>query len=338
MKLYPLLMAPYFRSGSETPWGGSMLRDAFLKDAPEQTGESLEISALPGRESSVRNGAHAGVALNRMIERWGEALTGAPGEFPLLLKLIDARDTLSVQVHPGDDYARANEGGKLGKTEAWVILNCEPGAKIAYGLNAGGRSAAEVFADGGGEEALRWIEVRPGDVYYIPSGLVHALGAGIQVYEIQQSSDLTYRTWDWNRLNADGQPRPLHLKQAAEVADPALRPDKLRGVTSLCRGGSRTYYISNRYFELCRLNISGSMPVSDGRMLFLTPLGPCRLRWGEDELELMPFDSVLVPAALEDVRIESEDCKVLMSSLPRQEALRSELGYRAEGVAGLTET
>ena len=136
MNEYPLLMSPFFRHGAETPWGGSMLRDAFMKDAPDdQTGESLEVSALPGRESVVRNGVHAGKTLARMAEIWGENLTGKTnGAFPLLLKLLDAREALSVQVHPTDDYALKHEG-KLGKTEAWVILGAEPGAKIAYGLD-----------------------------------------------------------------------------------------------------------------------------------------------------------------------------------------------------------
>ena len=338
MTLYPLLMAPYFRSGDETPWGGDMLRDAFMKDAPEQTGESLEISALPGRESMVRNGAHAGKGLSRLVDLWGEQLTGTQENgFPLLLKLIDARETLSVQVHPSDAYARDHEGGKLGKTEAWVVLNCEAGAKLAYGLNPGGRTLAEIV-DGGKEAiegALNWVEVRPGDVYYIPNGMVHAIGAGIQIYEIQQSSDVTYRFWDWGRVGKDGKPRALHIAQALDVTDLQKRPPKLYGTTSLCRGGSRTYYISNTYFELCRLNVSGTMPLSDGRMLFLTPLGPCRLRWGEEWLDLAPFDSVLVPAALEGVEIQSEDCKVLMSSISNRAKLRQELGYRAENVAGL---
>ena len=150
MTLYPLLMAPHFRSGEETPWGGSMLRDAFMKEAPDQTGESLEISALPERESMVRNGAHAGKSLSRMIELWGEQLTGLPAgsDFPLLLKLIDAKDTLSVQVHPDDAYANANEGGKLGKTEAWIVLNCDEGARLAYGVDTHGKPLQEVV-DGG---------------------------------------------------------------------------------------------------------------------------------------------------------------------------------------------
>ena len=194
--------------------------------------------------------------------------------------------------------------------------------------------------DGGAAEieaALNWVDVRPGDVYYIPSGMVHAIGAGMQIYEIQQSSDVTYRFWDWGRVGKNGQPRALHTRQAVAVTRPELHLSKIFGTTSLCKGGSRTYYISNRYFELCRLNVSGKMPVCDGRMLFLTPLGPCTLRWSDEELELAPFDSVLVPAAMEGLTIVSDDCKVLMSSLSDREALRKELGYRAENVAGLTE-
>jgi mannose-6-phosphate isomerase len=332
-------MAPFFRSGEETPWGGDMLRDAFMKDAPEQTGESLEVSALPGRESMVRNGAHAGKSLARMVELWGEELTGKiEGEFPLLLKLIDAKDNLSVQVHPGDEYAGANEGGKLGKTEAWIILNCEEGAKMAYGVNAEGKTLSEIFEQGGEaiEAAINWVNVRPGDVYYIPNGMVHAIGAGIQIYEIQQSSDVTYRFWDWGRVGKDGQPRELHTERAVEVSDAERKLSKIEGTTVLCKGGSRTYYISEEHFELCRLNVSGKMPLESGRMLFLTPMSPCTLRWGDESLELAPFDSVVVPAALEGAVLEG-NTKVLMSSLPNQEALRAELGYRASNVAGLVD-
>ena len=335
MNIYPLLMAPYFRHGEETPWGGSMLRDVFGKDAPEdRTGESLEVSALPGRESMVRNGLHAGKTFTRMIELWGTALTGAyEGEFPLLLKLLDAREMLSVQVHPDDAYGMAHDG-KLGKSEAWVVLNAEPGARIAYGLDTGGEDLRKLVEEGRLESALHWETVRPGDVWYIPSGTVHALGGGIQVYEIQQSSDATYRFWDWGRVGKDGKPRELHTEKALDVSVADRHLSKFEGVTMLCRGGSRTCYISDRHFELSRLNLSGIMPLESGRMLFLTPTAPCTLRWEDDALELEAFDSVVVPAALEGVRLEGSS-KVLMSSLPDREKLRAELGYRAENVAGL---
>lgn len=338
MELYPLLMAPHFRHGEETPWGGSMLRDAFLKDAPDdRTGESLEVSALPGRESVVRNGAQAGKTFPAMIELWGEALTGKyEGEFPLLLKLLDARDMLSVQVHPGDAYAAAQENGKLGKTEAWVILSCEEGARIAYGLDTRGEPLADIVGRGEVESALNWETVRPGDVYYIPSGMVHALGGGIQCYEIQQSSDVTYRFWDWGRVGKDGKPRELHTQKALDVSVPDRRLGRIEGTTVLAKGGSRTYYISNRYFELCRLNVSGKMPLDDERMLFLTPLGECTLSWEGGSLDLGLLDTVVIPAELKHVVVEG-NTKVLMSSLPDQEKLRGELSYRAENVAGLTD-
>ena len=269
MTLYPILTAPCFRAA---PWGGSMLRDAFLKDAPEQTGESFEVSAQPDCECSVRNGAHAGVTLSHMIDLWSEALTGAPEARALQVKLLDAGK--EIEFGPGGDAA-------------WVVLNCEPGAKLLAGAG--------------------WVDARPGDVYHIPAGAPHGLGAGVQVFEFFHNGE-----------SAGGAPS-----------------GRLRGVTSLCKGGSRTYYISDAQLELCRLNVSGSMPVSDGRMLLLMPLGPCALRWGEEALELMPFDSAIIPAELADVRVESDDCKLLMASLPRQDALKSELGYRAESVSGL---
>ena len=159
-------------------------------------------------------------------------------------------------------------------------------------------------------------------------------GNGIQIYEIQQSSDVTYRFWDWGRVGKDGQPRELHTERAVEVSDAERKLNKIEGTTVLCKGGSRTYYISEEHFELCRLNLSGKMPLESGRMLFLTPTAPCTLRWGDEMLELAPFDSVVVPAALEGVVLEG-NTKVLMSSLPDQEALRAERGFRAGNVAGL---
>ena len=337
MTLYPLLMAPTFRHGEETPWGGHMLRDTLMKDAPDgATGESLEISALPGYESMVANGVHTGKPLSRMVELWGDALTGnTGGEFPLLLKLLDTLMPLSVQVHPDDTYAAEHEN-KSGKSEAWIILNAEPGARIVYGVDTRGEPLDKVVAEGRIEECLRWKNVRPGDVYYIPEGMVHAVGEGILCYEIGQSTDINYRLWDWGRVFADGKPRELQVEKALDVCRPDLQLEKNEGTTVLCKGGSRTYYICDRHFELCRLNLSGNMPLESGRMLFLTPMGPCTLRWSDDEMTLNAFDSVLIPAGLEGVALEG-DTKVLVSCLPDREKLITQLGYRAENVAGLVE-
>ncbi len=335
MSLYPLLMAPSFRHGDETPWGGHMLRDTLMKDAPEDaTGESLEISTLPGHESMVANGEHAGKILSRMVELWGEDLTGVPGGFPLLLKLLDPLIPLSVQVHPDDDFARAHEGGRCGKTEGWIILNSEPGGRIVYGVETNGESLDKIVAEGRLKDCLRFQNVRPGDVYYLPGGMIHSICEGVLAYEIETSDDLAYRFWDWDRVDEDGHSRELHIEKALAASKPELKLKNIEGTTVLCKGGSRTYYISDSHFELCRLNLAGKMPLQSGRMLFLTPLTPCTLRWCDGEMTLNAFDSVLVPAALEGVVLEGET-KVLMSSLPDREALRRELGYRAENVAGL---
>ena len=336
--MYPLVMAPYFRHGSDTPWGGSMLRDLFMKDTPdEMTGEALEVSALEGRESVVLNGSCAGRTLSGMIRLWGKDLTGdIDGEFPLLIKLLDAKELLSVQVHPDDAYAGANEGGKLGKTEAWVVLACEPGTKLAYGVDTKGRDLREMVESGDIEQSLNWLNVRPGDVLYIPAGTVHALGGGIQCYEVQQSSDVTYRFWDWGRVGKDGKPRELHTEKALAVSRVGNILPKCEGATVLCKGGSVTYYIADPNFELARLNVSGRMPIESGRMHMITPMGPCKISWPEGEIDVMPMTTVLIPAALEGVVIEG-NVKALMSSPSDREKLRAELSYRAENVAGLVD-
>lgn len=334
--IYPLKMKPAFRFGESTPWGGRALADLFGKDIPdERTGESLDISALPGLESVVGNGELAGLPLSAVIERWGKDLTGCVDGFPLLLKLLDAREMLSVQVHPDDEYAGKNEGGKLGKTEAWLILSAQPGAKLVYGVNATDKNALRSMVEAGKlEESLRWINVAPGDVLYIPHGCVHALGGGVVVYEIQQSSDVTYRFWDWGRLDGNGRPRTLHTEQALQVSRPELRLNKLPGATVLCEGGSRTAYISDENFELWRYNVAGDMPLESGRMLMLTAMGEAKLAWGDNEITLCTGDSCLIPAAMQGVKICGRTT-VLCATTPDHKSLRAQLGYRAGLVAGL---
>ena len=273
MNLYPLLMSPSFLSGSDTPWGGDMLRDAFLKDAPAATGVSLEVSALSGHESIIANGEFAGMSLARAAEELGEALTGLPAgsEFPLRLRLLDAAEAMPPAA---------------GNSEAWIILNAEPGAEIICG------------------DSL--ILPRPGDVYYIPAGMSRSLGAGIQAYSLQGTA-------------------------AADQSGCALHP---QGTTALCRGGSRTYYVCDAAMELSRLNVSGCMPLPSGRMLALTPIAPCTLAWEDGELELSPFSTALIPAALDGACVRGT-LKVFAAALPDRDALRREMDYRAELIAGL---
>ncbi len=328
-------MRPYYRHGVETPWGGDRLKTLFHKDIPDDlTGESLEISALPGMMSVVENGELAGMPLGEVYATHRGRLTGLPDEagFPLLVKLLDAREMLSVQVHPGDEYA-AKRHGKLGKTEAWVVLDAPPGAKLVLGLKEGA-NLKDAVNSGDLESALAWLDVSPGDVLYIPHGLVHALGDGLRMYEIQQSSDVTYRLWDWNRTGPDGNKRALHMEDALAVARP-LTGRRLSGVARKVAGGRETVYICDGNFELWRLDVSGRMALDSGRMRLITALGSGVLGWEGGDLPLSAGDSLLVPA---DTKAWVEgNLPMIMARPSDRAALKALLGERAGQVAGLDE-
>ncbi|MDR2657922.1 MAG: class I mannose-6-phosphate isomerase [Oscillospiraceae bacterium] len=341
--MIPFIMNPAYRHGAQTPWGGGALRSMFGKDTPdERTGESLEISALPGLESRDISGA----PLTELIERFGASLTGtrAAGTFPLLLKLIDARDRLSVQVHPDNAYAAANEG-KLGKTEAWLILKAEPGAKLVYGLLPGvgvetlRRELSRMFEPDVAdrvEACFNSVFVQPGEVFYIPAGTVHAIGAGIVLYEIQQSSDVTYRLWDGMRRDAKGNLRELHIDDALNVIKPDAMGESLSGVTLLDGVNARTIYVADECFALERLAVRGVMPQvgDEGSFAMLTALGAGRLAGGGFNLPVRPGQSVFVPADAPAFDIVGK-LDVIKAYVPDRDALRAELGARAADVAGL---
>ncbi len=307
MTVYPLKMKPYFRHGSETPWGGGKLRELFNKDIPDDmTGESLEISALPGRESVIVNGELSGKTLTEAADVMGAELLGEFKEFPLLLKLLDAKERLSVQVHPDDEYAARVEG-KRGKTEAWYILNADPGAKLVFGVKAkSSEELRQIVASGHIEDTLNWIDVRPGDCLYIQSGTVHAIGGGIVLYEIQQSSDVTYRMWDW------GRPREIHTQKALDVTrcDIVTRP--VEPQTTEVMGGERISLIDGDFFKLTRLNVMGRMPVEADSFALITALGEGAIEYDGGSVLVHNGESVLIPAAMHDFMV-SGHLTVLMS-------------------------
>lgn len=306
--MHPFKMTPAYRHGADTPWGGAALRDVFGKPIPDDTtGESLEVSALPGLCSRDAQGR----GLDALLREGGEALRGTRiGEtFPLLLKLIHARERLSVQVHPGDAYAAAHEGGKLGKTEAWVILDAKPGARLVYGIQPGisRERLSEAAARGEAvEDCLRWLPVSTGDVLFIPSGMVHAIGEGILLYEIQQSSDVTYRFWDWNRRDAQGNARTLHLKQALDVTDVSLQLRPCAGEKRRKTGGFQTRLIEHPVFCLDRLQVQSSMPLEPmpQRFRLLTALCEGWAAYPGGAVQFKPGDSLFIPASADRVKLE----------------------------------
>ena len=213
MKPYPLFLKPAMK---DYLWGGNLLHRRFGYPMPgAHAAEAWVLSCKQGSCSAVCNGAAAGRYLDDVLREWG-----MQEEFPILIKLIDAHDKLSLQVHPDDAYARAHENS-AGKTEMWYVVDCEPDATLIYGLKEAvdKETFAAAVQDGTVLDLCEQVSVKPGDVFFIPAGTLHAIGKGILIAEVQQNSDITYRVSDYGRLGADGKPRQLHIQQALDVSN-----------------------------------------------------------------------------------------------------------------------
>ncbi len=267
MELYPFQLSYVTKSPI---WGGTRLLRDYGKTADAPTvGESWELTVRREEKAVVCNGVHAGKTLESILAEAGGNLIAPDyvGEFPLLVKLIDACDKLSVQVHPDDAYAARVEHDR-GKTEMWYIVEADEGAEIICGLNAGVTQAdfAQAVREGRTNDVLRHCPVQAGETYFIPAGLPHAIGAGILIAEIQQNCDLTYRIYDYDRRGADGKLRELHVEKAMEVVRPftdaeieelqfSRRSDTLAGGEPLA---------DCKYFRAERLQVKGehTLPAS----------------------------------------------------------------------------
>jgi mannose-6-phosphate isomerase len=220
MALYPLLLNPALHT---KVWGGRQLETVMGKTLPtdEPYGESWEMHDT----AVVTNGPLQGRALGEILADYGHDLVGPDNDpslgLPLLAKILDAADWLSVQLHPNDEQAKALEGEPRGKTEAWYVLGAKPGARLVIGIQPGTtrEQMAQAIRDSALESLLVYEEVRSGDVLFISPGTIHALGEGVLIYEIQQSSDTTYRLYDWGRMGLDGKPRALHIDKGMQVAN-----------------------------------------------------------------------------------------------------------------------
>lgn len=221
----PFRLSP---AGKDYIWGGRRLKDDFLKDIPmEPLAESWECSTHPDGQSVVADGPEQGRLLSDVIREHPEYLGSHPlsdaakGEIPILLKLIDADRDLSVQVHPSDSYAKIRENGQLGKTEMWYVVDAEKGARLVYGFrwDISREELKKSLENGTVGKYLQSVPVKKGDVFYIEAGTVHAIGAGILIAEVQESSNLTYRMFDYNRRDKNGNLRPLHIEKALDVAN-----------------------------------------------------------------------------------------------------------------------
>ena len=224
-ELYPMKFNPIYK---EKIWGNQRLREELNKetDQNKKVGESWEVSSVKNNISVVSNGYLAGNNLQELIEVYmgdlvGDSVFDRHGlEFPLLFKFIDADDVLSIQVHPDDEMARKKHNGR-GKTEMWYVISAEPGAELISGFNRemDQETYIEHLNNNTLPDILNYEKVQPGDVFFLPAGRVHAIGSGILLAEIQQTSDWTYRIFDWNRIGSDGKPRELHTDLALEAMD-----------------------------------------------------------------------------------------------------------------------
>lgn len=242
----------------EKIWGGTHLRDVFDYDIPsDHVGEYWAISAHPNGVSTIKNGRFAGKTLDILYAEHRE-LFGNRQEpvFPLLTKILDANDWLSVQVHPDDAYGLEHEG-ELGKTECWYIIDAEPGTEIIYGHNAKSKEELrQQIESKDWENLLTKVPVKAGDFFYVPSGTMHAIGAGILVLETQQSSDTTYRVYDFDRKDDQGNLRELHLEKSIDVLNIG-EPANSRPVTTKVDDLKSTLLVASDFFAVYKWEISG---------------------------------------------------------------------------------
>ncbi|MBM7642106.1 mannose-6-phosphate isomerase, class I [Streptococcus loxodontisalivarius] len=252
-------MEPLFLSSqmNEKIWGGRKLAEEFGYDIPsDKTGEYWAISAHPNGVSTVKNGPFKGLGLDQLYREHKE-LFGNPEDdvFPLLTKILDANDWLSVQVHPDDSYAMEHEG-ELGKTECWYVLAADEGAEIIYGHKAKNREElARMIDEGKWDDLLTKIPVKAGDFFYVPSGTMHAIGGGILILETQQSSDTTYRVYDFDRRDDEGNLRELHIPQSLDVLTYG-QPQNSYPASLRVSGLTSTLLVSNPFFTVYKWQVS----------------------------------------------------------------------------------
>ncbi|NTW02791.1 MAG: mannose-6-phosphate isomerase [Oscillochloris sp.] len=332
--LYPLLTE---RKIVEPIWGGERLA-AWLhlpEPRPARLGETWQIYD----SNLVINGPLRGHSIGNLARQYGSELVGTRSfarygaDFPVLAKFIDAADRLSIQVHPDDVYAHAHEAetGFHGKTEAWYILEAIPHADITYGLNRPTDRAtfAAAVKDGCLEDLLQHITVESGDFIFVPAGTIHAINAGIMLFEIQQKSDLTYRVYDYNRRDAQtGQPRELHLEKALDVSN--FGSERYAKQLALALAPGRDLLVACTYFALERWHITNKVDlVSQASFEIITVIdGTCTLAWPNGELALNRGESVLIPACVERCTLEGT-AMALRVYVPDLAALTAEL--RATG-------
>lgn len=310
----PLFLKPVFK---ERIWGGIALQKEFGYSIPnDKTGECWAISAHPNGPSIIENGPFAGKTLDVLWKEQPE-LFGNPKEevFPLLTKILDANMNLSVQVHPDDTYAKEYENGELGKTECWYIIDCKEDAEMIFGHNAKTKEdLIQQVNDGKWNELLRRVKIKPGDFFYVPSGTIHALCEGTLVLETQQSSDTTYRVYDYDRRDEQGNLRELHLDKAIDVT---TIPHKVAGSkpsVKFIENIEITTFIESDFFSVYKWDVKerSTFSFNDQYLLFSVIKGKGSLIHNGDMYSLNKGTHFIIPVGMGEFIIDGE-CQLIVS-------------------------
>ncbi len=315
--LYPLKFKPIIK---EKIWGGPRLRDVLGKNASGKAGESWEISGVAGDISVVENGYLAGNSLEELVEVYmgdlvGDSIYRKFGmEFPLLIKFIDASDFLSIQVHPDDALARERHNS-FGKTEMWYIVESEKGQLISgFDRELDREQYLSHFKEGTLKQILNFEKVSPGDIYFMPAGRVHAIGAGVLLAEIQQTSDVTYRIYDWDRVDDRGNPRELHTDLALDAIDFEFHPDYKTHYQPLLN--STVTAVECPYFttRVIRFDqpVEKDFNMIDSFVIYMCMEGAAAITYPGGVEQIKQGETVLVPAELKNLAIVPEKPTTLL--------------------------
>ena len=317
--MYPLKFEPILK---QTLWGGDkIIPFKHLNETLPNVGESWEVSAVEGSESVVANGADKGYTLPEMVRKYKEELVGEANyarfgnKFPLLIKFIDAKLDLSIQVHPGDELATKRHNS-FGKNEMWYVIAADKGAKLISGFaeEITPKEYKDRVHNGTFAEVLQTCAIEPGDVFYVPAGRVHGIGAGAFVAEIQQTSDITYRIFDYNRKDKDGKSRELHTSQAMDAINFSDVQDDFRTEYERVQN-EPVEMVASPYFTTSVYDMTEEITCDyselDSFVIFICVEGSCRLTDdNQNEITLRAGETVLLPAAVQEVTIVPEGQRV----------------------------
>lgn len=308
MKTYPIKFDPILQ---EKIWGGDKLKTVFGKTKEDKNyGESWELSNVEGFSSTIVNGEWKGKTFNEILNKYSKEILGPKVEgndFPLLIKFLDAKIPLSLQVHPDDERAKIYAGSR-GKTEMWIILSTEDDAKIYldWSKTMTQEEAEKALKNSTIMNYIKSYDAKPGDCFYVPAGTVHAIGQGVVLAEIQQTSDSTYRLYDWDRVDDNGNPRELHIEESLRVMDwePKLNLKKTFQKTV----NFLNPVVNEEYFKTSFLPIKDSFELKntyDSFQILICTEGEGKIKWEDQELNFKKGDTLLLPFELKNVLLES---------------------------------